>query len=553
MALSGKPLVWSPRGASDTLDSSTAFSGAMASLQNLIPDPSTKDLWQCRPAGTQLINFSASGFSSGFSTGFGIPFNLATFISCYMVIGTRIYGMVSTARNAGKDEPFVFDIPSATFIFPTGVTNANTPISPAQIGTWNPPTMALVGAKIIVTHSGFTGAGGAFFGVLDISNPATPTWTAANTTVNPLPAVPAWVEAFNGRAFFLVNPLNGQPGAYMSDALNPTVVTNANQVLTFGDNQPLTCAGGLALQNQLGGVIQALMIFKDVTNIYQVTGDYALNNLSINTLNVATGTFAPNTVQSTSKGLAFVAPDGLRLIDFGATVSDPIGKAGDGITAPFFFSLVPSRMCACYNGGVYRVQVQNGQAVGSPQQQWWYDFVREVWSGPHTQAASLMAAYINTFIVTLQGAGAKLFTSDQVQSTTSTYTENGVALTFNWSTPMLPDIDTMSEIEMIEATLSMALVSGNPVVVSAFDQDSTVFDAVTVIATGQATTWGVFVWGQALWQGAKNALFPRRLSWHFPIVFRRIGIAANGMSAAGVKIGRLHMRYNPLGYLQSGG
>lgn len=118
---------------------------------------------------------------------------------------------------------------------------------------------------------------------------------------------------------------------------------------------------------------------------------------------------------------------------------------------------------------------------------------------------------------------------------------------------MLPDIDTMSEIEMIEATLSMALVSGNPVVVSAFDQDSTVFDAVTVIATGQATTWGVFVWGQALWQGAKNALFPRRLSWHFPIVFRRIGIAANGMSAAGVKIGRLHMRYNPLGYLQSGG
>jgi hypothetical protein len=42
------PLAFRPRGLSDALDGST-FQGAMASLGNLIPDPSTRNLCQCRP------------------------------------------------------------------------------------------------------------------------------------------------------------------------------------------------------------------------------------------------------------------------------------------------------------------------------------------------------------------------------------------------------------------------------------------------------------------------------------------------------------------------
>ena len=386
----------------------------------------------------------------------------------------------------------------------------------------------------------------------DPTNPAAPAWSGVNTTTNALPAVPNWVVNFNGRAFFLVNPAGAQPAAVMSDSLNPTVVTNATQVLTFGDNVPLTCAAGLPLNNQLGGVIQSLMIFKGVTNIYQVTGDFALTNLAINTLNVATGTLAPNTLVPTSKGLAFVAPDGVRIIDFTATVSDPIGAAGDGIAVPFIFALEPSRMCAAYNGGLYRVQVQNGVALTSPQQQWWYDFVRNIWSGPHTQAASLMAAYANTFIVTLQAAGAILWQSDQVQSATSTYVENGRALSFKFLTPLLPDTDQMAEVSMVESTLHMALVSGNAVSVISQDQNGSVFDVVALLAAGSSTIWGNFLWGQALWQGSQNALYPRHLKWHFPIVFRRMAIQVSAFSAQGIKIGRLHMRYQVLGYLQQG-
>lgn len=557
--LPGTPLVWSPMTAADTIDSSTSQNGAMSALQNLIPDPTTRALWYCRPAAVKVTDLVANGGFAG-----------ATFISAVLNVGTRIYGMVSTSRNPGHDEPFCYDVPSQTYTPISGVTAANTPISPATFGNWNPPTMTLVGSKIIVSHPGFNGTGGAFFGVIDVLNPFALAWSATNTSPTALIFPPTWVANFNGRCYFLVNPPNTQPAAYFSDVLNPTTITFANQILTFGDNTPLTVAAGLSLSNQLGGIIQALMVFKGVTNIFQVTGDYALQNLSINSLNVATGTFAPNSVVSSEKGLIFMAPDGVRLIDFNAKVTDPIGKDGDGITVPFLSILVPSRTNALFNVGIYRVQVQNGSVIPtggafssgfsngfgmSPvvqQQEWWYDFVRGNWSGPHTTRMSLGIPYQNTFLITIQNAGAVIFQSDQVQSFTSTFVENGVPLTYNWQTAYLPDTDQMSEVAMIETTLHMALVSGQTTQINLLSQDFVLIDSLTVAPAGDPTLWNQFNWNQAKWNGSSlgNNLYPRRLSWHFPIVFRRLSMSASGVSAAGIKIGRLHMRYQVLGYLQ---
>lgn len=533
--LPGIPLVWAPKGVSDTLDASTSPSGSMASLVNLIPDPSTAELWQCRPAAIKLNPF----------TGFTTP----GFVSGLLVIGNFAYGMIASGRNPGKDEPFCYNIITNTFSTISGITAANTPTSPLTTGAWNPPSLALVGSKIIVAHPGYTGAGGAFFGVLDITNPAALTWTATNTAPTALVAPPQWVVNFNGRCYFLVNPAGAQPGAYFSDVLAPTTITNANQILTFGDNVPLTCAAGLALQNQLGGIIQSLMIFKGVTNIYQVTGDYSGSTLAINTLNVATGTFAPNSLCSTEKGLIFMAPDGVRLIDFTASVSNPIGKDGEGVCIPFVFALTPSRTNAAFNAGVYRIQVQNGNAVGNPQQEWWYDFVREKWSGPHTTNTSLLASYSNTFIGTIQGS-VGIWQSDQVQSSTSTFVENGVQMAYLAQTSPLPDTDQMSEIAMVETTWHMALVVANPVTCSAQDQAGTVLDTVSISPSGSPTIWGAFQWGHALWLGIANSLFPRILAWHFPIVTRRLLLSAFGNSGSGFKLGRLHMRYEVLNYLQ---
>lgn len=562
VALPGTPLVWSPKGASDTLDASTAFPGAMSSLSNLIPDPTTRNLWQCRPAAVKVTDLDANGFAS------------ASFISCWINVGTRVYGMVSTSRNVGRDEPFCYDVQTQMFIPIAGVTAANSPISPANFGNWNPPHMELVGSKIIVAHPGFSGSAGAFFGVIDVLNPFALTWTATNTAPTALVFPPQWITNFNGRCWFLVNPPNSQPAAYFSDELLPTQITNASQILTFDDNTPLTCSAGLALSNQLGGIIQSLIVFKGVSNIYQIIGDAAFGNLTKNSMNVATGTLSPNTIASSEKGLFFLAPDGVRLIDFNAQVSDPIGKDGDGITAPFISILVPSRASAAYNFGIYRVQVQNGLFVNvggawssgfssgfgpgvvfTQQQEWWYDDVRQLWSGPHTVQVSLSIPYQNGFLVTLQRAGAAIFKSDPFQSFTSTFVENGEQLYYAWQTAYLPDTDQMSEVCIIESTLHMALVSGNKTTITALNQDNVPLDQFTVISSGAPTNWNQFNWNNANWNGATlgNALYPRRMDWNAPLVFRRMSLMATGASAQGLKIGRLHMKYQVLGYLQQTG
>lgn len=548
------PLTFNPRGLSDALDGSTVFAGAMASLQNLIPDPSTRSLWQCRPASSLIIDFGAGGgpFSSGFSSGFattGFPTPVGL-ISCLKVVGSIAFGMINVG-GGGKDTPFAYNLATNAFLIVNGVSASNQPTSPATTGAWVPPTMAVVGTNLLVTHPGFNGTGGVYFGWFDISDLTNITWSGGNLTgLVTFSTAPQAVFNFNGRAYWITNPPNGQPALIFSDVLVPRHVTNANQVLTFDDNIPLTALGGLPLSNQLGGIIQALIVFKGVSNLYQVTGDAATNDLSKNSLNVATGTLAPNSICPTPKGLSFVAPDGLRFIDFNAHVSDPIGVDGMGKTLPFLYSLVPSRMCAAANGSLYRVTTQDASLVGSPFVEYWYDFTRQIWSGPHTFPASCISTYQNTFIVAPISKKGALFQSDYVQSSTSSFVENGAQLQFTWTSSMLPDTNQMSENAMIESTIYMALDSSGIYPVYALDQNGAVIQQATIINPTQGTQWGGFVWGHALWSGGHNGLFPRRVAWPAPVEFRRMQISVIGNSADAVRIGTMHMKYEKLGYLQ---
>lgn len=529
------PFSWSPKGASDTLDGTNNFKGAMQSLQNLVPDPSSAQLWQCRPAAIKLTGFS----------GFTNP----DFVSVLEVFGNFAYGMIASQRFPGHDEPFMFNLVSQTFVPITGVTMANTPTSPPETGPWTPPIMALQGGNLLVTHPGFNFTAGFAFGVLNISNPATPTWTARNTSTNALPALPQFVAVFSGRAWFLVNPPTSQPGAYFTDILSLNM-TQATQVLTFDDTETLNCAAGLGLFSQLGGVVQSLIIFKNTANVYQITGDAALQTLARNSLNVATGTNSPLSVTSTPMGLAFLAPDGLRIIDFYARVGQPIGVDGNGINVPFVYSAQPTRAQASSNQNVLRVSVQNGNAVGAPNQEWWFDLSRQVWSGPHTFPASQIAAYNNTFVMCPVGITASLWQSDVAQSSSSTFVENGQQMTFAFTSSMLPDSGQMAYFAMVETSINMQLVSGQTAInVQALDQNQSVLGSFNVIPQGSSTLWGQFNWGQALWGGQLLNLFPRPLEWKTPLVFRRMQLAATGNCFSGFKIGDIFLRYQTLGYM----
>lgn len=149
-----KDLTIQPKGLSDAVDGTNTFPGAMGNLTNLIPDPSTPTQWVSRPAAQQLTTFP----------GFASP----GFVSASLVVGDLEYGMIASALNAGKDQPYVYNIATNTFLTVAGINSGNVPTSPPSTGAWTPPIMAVVGNRVVVCHPGFPG-GAVKFGWFDIS------------------------------------------------------------------------------------------------------------------------------------------------------------------------------------------------------------------------------------------------------------------------------------------------------------------------------------------------------------------------------------------------
>lgn len=533
-----KVVTWRPRGASDCIESSQSFQGAMTLLTNLIPDPTTKGLFECRPAAFQIVPLQ--------------EFEQLHPISIMQVFGNYAYGMVQSDINTAFDVPFVIDLVNLVPVLVSGFSiGTNTPYSQPTTGPWVPPTMDAIGSKIVVTHPGFSGTG-FFFGYFDISTPSAPVWHGGNCSganFSGFLAVPTFVRQFDGRAWFIQNYIPA-PAVIFSDVNNP--LTNSGggivPILTFGDTQPLTALGGLPLNNQLGGIIQALMVFKGVSNIYQITGDPSLGNLVLNTLNIPTGTLAPRSVVPTPKGLSFVSPDGLRIIDFDARVSDPIGFEGQGITLPFISCPVPSRIAASANGEVYRVTVQNGAAYGQPLQEWWYDFGRSVWHGPHTSVFTSLSPYKATFIGVFSGINGALYQSDYLQNATSSFIENSVQLTWNYLSVLFPDTDRMTQNWQTETTVDLQLdAEVSQVVAMAVAQDFTILDSVFVSVPGSLPIWGTAVWGAFTWAGTGVPLIPLQIAWGQPLSFARMALLLQGSSSGRFRIGAIHMRYTDTG------
>jgi hypothetical protein len=534
-----KPLRFVAQGLSDALDGTDVFEGACSVLQNLIPDAGTKGIWVCRPASTKQTAFA------GFTT--------PGFVSAGYINGSRFYGLVASGLTPGYDQPFCYDIIAGIFVTITGITGLNVPASPITAGDWEPPTMAMVGTKLVVTHPGFSFIAGNAFGWFETSNPSAVSWNAGNTTgALVLPARPSCVAQFGGRAWFLVNPTTGQPTAYFTDILSLNI-TNAGQALTFDDNKTLTAAVGLPLENQLGGIIQALIVFKDSSNMYQITGDFALSTLSKNAMNVATGTKAPRSICVTPKGITFVSPDGIRLVDFNARVSDPVGEEGAGVNNPFINALYPSRISAAANANTVRITVQDGSVAGTPTYEYWYDLVKLKWSGPHTFPTDLALPYNNTFIIVPKNITGSLWQSDVINSSLSTFVENGSAISCIMQTSLLPDAMAMSESTMSETALEVVLpLPPSAISITAQDENySAIIPPVSISTSGAGPSyWGVAIWGTALWYGASVRLTSVRIPWSKPIVFKRMTINITFTAASNVRIGAMSMRVQQLGYLQ---
>jgi len=171
----------------------------------------------------------------------------------------------------------------------------------------------------------------------------------------------------------------------------------------------------------------------------------------------STGTLAPNSICSTTQGLAFVAPDGMRIITFTGAVTDPIGNAGSGVTVPFTYSSVPSRIAAAANGNNIRLTTQNGNISSNPTYEYWYNISRKIWHGPHTFPAALIQPWMGTFVLVPTVLESTLWQSDAVQSLSSTFTENGTQMVWAAQTSLLPDTDSMTNVCITETSLDLSL------------------------------------------------------------------------------------------------
>jgi hypothetical protein len=401
---------------------------------------------------------------------------------------------------------------------------------------------------------------------------ASPLWGAGNTNTNPLSAVPTCVGAFNSRAYYGVGPY-----AVFSDPLNPTQITNASQALLLGDNTSITALVGLPLTSTVtGGTTQALIAFKGAESLFQITGDADASGgstLAQNAITGSVGTLAPNTIVETPIGVAFIAPDGMRMLGLTGTVSDPIGANGKGVSLPFLNALNPTRMCAAFGLNVLRVSVQNGLAQGQPRQEYWFDFNEKVWTGPHTLPYSLIAfgAASSTFIGAPQAVPASLWQSTVIPVNSSIYTENGASMTWDFISTLAPDNAQGEMNQVVQTTIAFALATTDTVRVVFYDENFIPLDTVYVTGiTPPPTLWGQFKWGRArwssgtgsvmgapwdgapwggfVWGAAKGAFGQYGVPWTGPLVFKQMFMRITGTSAPGQAIGNIYVKYQVCGY-----
>lgn len=522
-----RPMRFNPRSVVDALDGGQVAPGGMTALTNLIFDKSNPFAFECRPAALTTSTFS--GFSSP-----GV-------VSIAYVVGHICYGLIASARNSGKDEPFAYNLLTNAFVTMTGtISSSTTPTTQSTSGAWVPPTAALVGVNLVITHPGFSGATFAF-GWFDTTDPTTPVWHAGNTTVNLLPSPPTNVAQYNGRAWLSVGN-----AVYFTDALT-LAISDPTHIITVGDSEIITALTSDPLETSVQGIIQSLTIFKERV-VALVTGDAITGNLTLNIISTSVGTLAPRSVVAVPRGVQFMAADGVRLLTQQGTIQEP----NDDLKIPFIFAANPSRVSACYNNSVYRICTQNNNANGSPYQEYWLDYNRNGWTGPHSFRQDMAVPYLGTTIIFNSAVTPALFTSDIVQGGTSTFIENGSPLSYLYQTAPLADDGGLYEGSATLSVIDLVLPNnGASYTFTAVDVAHGILASGVITSSLTNSLWGTLTWGLGLWQYTTYGMERYNIPWNNSLVFSRLIVMSVGASLAGFKIGKLTVGEQPTQYVRT--
>jgi hypothetical protein len=530
--VSEHPVRFTPRGLVDALDSTDKFEGACIVLKDLVFDQSNPELMAARPGvGSPLTSFAG--------------FNTPGVVSVQATIGNITYGMIQTTTNPGKDEPFAWDNANNVFLPISGITNANTPQTPASTGPWTPPTIANVGVNVIVTHPGFPG-GATKFGWFNITNPAAPVWNGGDCTTSPLSGTPTSVSNFNNRAYFSVGNTTQFTDVL---SLNRTAST---QSLTIGDASAITAQSGLPIQTTSSGAVQALLVFKPF-QIWQITGDSASGTLSQNYLSLTIGTSAPRTVWQVPSGVYFVAVGGPYIIDTFGIVRPVVHSAQSlepDIQAPFENAVVPSRAAGAYTASIYRVCLETVIRGVDSVNDYWFDEHRRRWTGPHSFSFDCASQFGNYLIINSNGDPGKLFKSQVIPDLTSVYNDDGITIMTSLQSSTFPKEGSMTQKQVIESTieLSNAGAATTYTIAAQDDQQNTLSQAQIQVANS-GVLWGSNVWGDgSRWNSSTNRPRVYNVPWTLPVVFQKMALLVQATATSALSIGTFFARYQQTGY-----
>lgn len=531
MGLRERNFRFTPRSVVDALDGGEVPPGGMSVAQDLIFDPSNPGCLECRPAAIDTYDFS--GIAG------------ASVISAAYVVGDIVYGMIASTVTAGRDQPFAYNLATNMAVTVTGTQNNTTlPLTQSTSGDWTPPTMAMVGVLLYVTHPGFPGAAGAYFGWFDLTSPAAPVWHAGNVGTNPLIAVPTSVGQFFNRAYFAV----GNAMVYTDTLVNNAAT--ATQVLTIGDGSAITAQAPVPMGTSVQGIIQALIIFKGNYTVI-ISGDDTQGNLAVNIVSSTIGTFSPRSVANTSTGIMFAANDGIRTVTANSAGEGALGDPEPNLKNPFIFMLNRSRASGGFCNNIYRISCTNGQANGAPIQEYWYDMRNQGWTGPHTFTQSLACQYDNTFVCFANDDPATLFISDVVQSGTSTFTEETEAMSFSLITSPLADDGGLYEGSCVLSVIDLQYPNDGSVYnLLGIDVENGVQATANLTSPSVNTLWNHFNWGAGNWQAFSYGLDRYNIPWNNPLVFSRLVFAMNGPSSLGFKMGKVINGMQPRKYVR---
>ena len=179
-----------------------------------------------------------------------------------------------------------------------------------------------------------------------------------------------------------------------------------------------------------------------------------------------------------------------------------------------------------------------------------FDLERDIWHGPHTLPASMIASYGKSYVMAPVGLTG-LWQSDILPTVNSTYTENGVQLKWTWQTSLVANQDSVYEQAIQQSTIYCAgdAISTQFQMVAQTASGGVLDDVPIVPPASHASLWGTMRWGTGLWGSSTIPLSDVTIPWDEPLVFDRVQFTLNGLSGPSVSIGEMRAVLEDLEYM----